>query len=107
MGLPESAPEVAETGVTFEENALLKARAAVAATGMPSVADDSGLSVDALNAMPGVLSARWSGLPAGDPSRMRPTSNSSSRSCARSRPSVAARRSSALQPSRSRMDVSS
>jgi XTP/dITP diphosphohydrolase len=69
VGLPESAPEVAETGVTFEENALLKAHAAVVATGTVAVADDSGLSVDALNGMPGVLSARWSGLPAGDPSR--------------------------------------
>jgi XTP/dITP diphosphohydrolase len=69
VGLPESAPEVAETGVTFEENALLKAHAAVAATGMVSVADDSGLSVEALSGMPGVLSARWSGLPAGDPTR--------------------------------------
>jgi XTP/dITP diphosphohydrolase len=69
VGLPESAPEVAETGVTFEENALLKAHAAVAATGMASVADDSGLAVEALNGMPGVLSARWSGLPAGDPTR--------------------------------------
>jgi XTP/dITP diphosphohydrolase len=46
---------------TFEGNALLKARAGVAATGLPSVADDSGLCVDALNGMPGVLSARWSG----------------------------------------------
>ncbi|WP_216215521.1 RdgB/HAM1 family non-canonical purine NTP pyrophosphatase [Amycolatopsis aidingensis] len=53
--------EVAETGATFEENALLKARAAAEATGLPSVADDSGLVVDALNGMPGVLSARWSG----------------------------------------------
>ncbi len=69
VALPDSAPEVAETGETFEENALLKARAAVAATGLVAVADDSGLSVDALNGMPGVLSARWSGLPAGDPTR--------------------------------------
>jgi XTP/dITP diphosphohydrolase len=68
-GLPESAPDVAETGVTFEENALLKAHAAVVATGMVAVADDSGLAVDALNGMPGVLSARWSGLPQGDPTR--------------------------------------
>jgi XTP/dITP diphosphohydrolase len=69
IGLPESAPEVAETGATFEENALLKAHAAVAETGLPAVADDSGLTVDALNGMPGVLSARWSGLPAQDPTR--------------------------------------
>ncbi len=54
--------EPAETEPTFEGNALLKARAAVAATGLPSLADDSGLCVDALNGMPGVLSARWSGL---------------------------------------------
>lgn len=54
-------PEVAETGVTFTENALLKARAVAAFTGLPAVADDSGLCADALNGMPGVLSARWSG----------------------------------------------
>jgi XTP/dITP diphosphohydrolase len=53
--------EPAETEATFEGNALIKARAAVAATGLPSLADDSGLCVDALNGMPGVLSARWSG----------------------------------------------
>jgi XTP/dITP diphosphohydrolase len=50
-----------ETGATFEENALAKARDAFRASGLPSVADDSGLEVDALNGMPGVLSARWSG----------------------------------------------
>ncbi|WP_264990522.1 RdgB/HAM1 family non-canonical purine NTP pyrophosphatase [Mycobacterium kiyosense] len=50
-----------ETGATFEDNALAKARDAFAATGLPSVADDSGLEVAALNGMPGVLSARWSG----------------------------------------------
>jgi XTP/dITP diphosphohydrolase len=54
-------PEVAETGLTFTENALLKARAVAAYTGLPAVADDSGLCVDALNGMPGVLSARWAG----------------------------------------------
>ena len=54
-------PEAQETGATFAENALAKARDAAAATGLPSVADDSGLAVDALNGMPGVLSARWSG----------------------------------------------
>jgi XTP/dITP diphosphohydrolase len=54
-------PEAPETGATFEENALLKAREAVRHTGLPAVADDSGLTVDALNGMPGVLSARWSG----------------------------------------------
>jgi XTP/dITP diphosphohydrolase len=63
LGLVDVAPyeEPAETEPTFEGNALLKARAAVAATGLPSLADDSGLCVDALNGMPGVLSARWSG----------------------------------------------
>jgi XTP/dITP diphosphohydrolase len=54
-------PEAPETGATFEENALAKARDAAAATGLPAIADDSGLAVDALNGMPGVLSARWSG----------------------------------------------
>ena len=54
-------PEEPETGATFAENALAKARDAAKATGLASVADDSGLAVDALNGMPGVLSARWSG----------------------------------------------
>jgi XTP/dITP diphosphohydrolase len=54
-------PEAPETGATFEENALLKAREAVRYTGLPAVADDSGLTVDALNGMPGIFSARWSG----------------------------------------------
>ncbi|MGD9530517.1 RdgB/HAM1 family non-canonical purine NTP pyrophosphatase [Pseudonocardia sp.] len=54
-------PEAPETGATFAENALAKARDAVAATGLPTIADDSGLTVDALNGMPGVLSARWCG----------------------------------------------
>src|SRR3954453_7281712 len=54
-------PEAPETGATFEENALLKAREAVRHTGLPAVADDSGLTVDALNGMPGIFSARWSG----------------------------------------------
>ena len=53
--------EPVEDQPTFEGNALLKARAGLAATGLPSLADDSGLCVDALNGMPGVLSARWSG----------------------------------------------
>ena len=53
--------EPAETEPSFEGNALIKARACVAATGLPSLADDSGLCVDALKGMPGVLSARWSG----------------------------------------------
>ncbi|MCU0300846.1 MAG: RdgB/HAM1 family non-canonical purine NTP pyrophosphatase [Candidatus Nanopelagicales bacterium] len=54
-------PDVAETGTTFAANALLKARAVAAHTNLPSVADDSGLCVDALNGMPGILSARWAG----------------------------------------------
>ena len=62
-GLDEfpGAPDVPETGATFEANALLKARAIADYTGLPAVADDSGLCVDALNGMPGVLSARWAG----------------------------------------------
>jgi XTP/dITP diphosphohydrolase len=58
--------EPVEDQPTFEGNALLKARAGVVATELPSVADDSGLCVDALNGMPGVLSARWSGPPKSD-----------------------------------------
>jgi XTP/dITP diphosphohydrolase len=54
-------PEVPETGATFAENALLKARATAAATGLAAAADDSGLCVEALGGMPGVLSARWAG----------------------------------------------
>jgi XTP/dITP diphosphohydrolase len=54
-------PEVAETGFTFADNALLKARAVAEFTGLPAVADDSGLCVDALHGMPGIFSARWSG----------------------------------------------
>jgi XTP/dITP diphosphohydrolase len=53
--------EAPETGATFEANALAKARDAFAATGLATVADDSGLEVAALNGMPGVLSARWAG----------------------------------------------
>ncbi len=64
-------PEVAETGATFAENALLKARAVAAFTGLPAVADDSGLCVDALNGMPGVLSARWSGRHGDDEGNLR------------------------------------
>ncbi|RZS89963.1 XTP/dITP diphosphohydrolase [Motilibacter rhizosphaerae] len=54
-------PEVVEDGLTFTENALLKARAAVQATGLPAIADDSGICVDVLGGMPGIFSARWSG----------------------------------------------
>lgn len=63
IGLNDVPPfeEAPETAPTFEENALAKAQDAALATGLPSVADDSGLAVDALNGMPGVLSARWAG----------------------------------------------
>ncbi|WIM67246.1 RdgB/HAM1 family non-canonical purine NTP pyrophosphatase [Corynebacterium breve] len=54
-------PEPVEDGLTFAENALIKARAGVRETGLACIADDSGLAVEALNGMPGVLSARWSG----------------------------------------------
>ena len=65
LGLDDVTPygEPVEDQPTFEGNALLKARAGLSATGMPALADDSGLCVDALNGMPGVLSARWSGPP--------------------------------------------
>ena len=68
VGLDDVDPydEPVEDRPTFEGNALLKARAAVTATGLASIADDSGLCVDALNGMPGVLSARWSGPPKSD-----------------------------------------
>src|SRR4051794_5029559 len=64
LGLADVTPydEPAETEPTFEGNALIKARACLEVTGLPSLADDSGLCVDALNGMPGVLSARWSGV---------------------------------------------
>jgi XTP/dITP diphosphohydrolase len=63
VSLNDVAPfeEAPETGATFEDNALAKARDAFTATGLASVADDSGLQVSALGGMPGVLSARWSG----------------------------------------------
>ena len=63
LGLDDVAAydEPVEDEPTFDGNALLKARAGLAATGLPSLADDSGLCVDALNGMPGVLSARWAG----------------------------------------------
>ncbi len=54
--------DVDETGSTFEENALLKARQMCAASGIPAIADDSGLCVDYLNGAPGIFSARWSGI---------------------------------------------
>ncbi|MEW2483346.1 RdgB/HAM1 family non-canonical purine NTP pyrophosphatase [Mycobacterium sp. NPDC049093] len=64
VSLADVAPfdEAPETGATFEDNALAKARDGFRATGLACVADDSGISVDALNGMPGVLSARWSGV---------------------------------------------
>ncbi|KNX36696.1 RdgB/HAM1 family non-canonical purine NTP pyrophosphatase [Luteipulveratus halotolerans] len=57
----EGVPEVAETGVTFEENSRLKSQAVAKATNLPAIADDSGLTVDVLGAAPGVWSAMWSG----------------------------------------------
>lgn len=54
-------PDVPETGLTFAANALLKAHAIARATGLPAIADDSGLCVEALNGMPGIFSARWAG----------------------------------------------
>ena len=66
-----SVPDVAETGATFADNALLKARAVAAATGLVAVADDSGLTVQALNGMPGVLSARWAGSHGDDVANLR------------------------------------
>jgi XTP/dITP diphosphohydrolase len=71
LGEFPGAPDVPETGATFAENALLKARAIAAFTGWPAVADDSGLSVDALNGMPGVLSARWAGGHGDDQANLR------------------------------------
>ena len=62
----ESYDEPVEDAPDFAGNAMLKARAGLAATGLPSLADDSGLCVDALNQMPGVLSARWAGEPRSD-----------------------------------------
>ncbi|WP_262281592.1 RdgB/HAM1 family non-canonical purine NTP pyrophosphatase [Micromonospora sp. MA102] len=57
----EEYPELPESGLTFGENALIKAREGCRRTGLPTIADDSGLAVDALNGMPGVFSARWAG----------------------------------------------
>lgn len=59
-------PDVPETGVTFEENSLLKARAVAEASGLPAIADDSGLAVDVLGGAPGIFSARWSGVHGND-----------------------------------------
>ena len=68
VGLDEfpSLGEIEETGTTFAENALLKARVVASVTGLPAVADDSGLCVEALGGAPGVRSARWAGEPCDD-----------------------------------------
>jgi XTP/dITP diphosphohydrolase len=58
--------DVEETGKTFEENALLKARYTAEATGLPAISDDSGLCIDALNGDPGIFSARWAGVHGND-----------------------------------------
>jgi XTP/dITP diphosphohydrolase len=73
VGLDDVPPydEVPESGATFEENALIKAREGFARTGLPTVADDSGLTVEALNGMPGILSARWSGRHGNDEANLR------------------------------------
>jgi len=73
IGLDDAVPyeEVPETGATFADNAVTKAQVGAAATGLITVADDSGLEVDALNGMPGVLSARWSGRHGDDGANLR------------------------------------
>ncbi len=73
VGLDEvgAYPEPAETADTFEGNALIKARAAVSATGLPALADDSGIEVDVLRGMPGVRTARWAGAKASDEANRR------------------------------------
>ena len=73
VGLDDVPPyqEAPETGATFADNALLKAREAARHTGLPAVADDSGLTVDALGGMPGVLSARWAGRSRDDDANLR------------------------------------
>ncbi len=68
VGLDPASPDVEETGSTFEENALIKARAASAATGLPALGEDSGIAVDALGGEPGIRSARW--VPGSDADRM-------------------------------------
>ena len=70
VGIAADLQEVEETGTTFAENAYLKAKAACEQTGLPAVADDSGLVVDALNGAPGVYSARYAGPDATDAQRM-------------------------------------
>jgi XTP/dITP diphosphohydrolase len=72
VGMDEfpAVPDVVEDGLTFASNALKKARETASATRLPCVADDSGLCVDALNGMPGVFSARWSGRHGDDPANL-------------------------------------
>lgn len=65
------APEVAEIGLTFEDNALLKARTIAEVTGLAAIADDSGLTVDVLGGMPGIFSARWAGAHGDDAANLR------------------------------------
>jgi XTP/dITP diphosphohydrolase len=73
VGLDDVAPydELPEDGATFADNALLKAREGAKRTGLPTVADDSGIAVDALNGMPGVFSARWAGRHGDDEANLR------------------------------------
>ncbi|MFN2517676.1 MAG: non-canonical purine NTP pyrophosphatase [Jatrophihabitantaceae bacterium] len=73
LGLDDIPPydETPETGATFADNALLKARAGFAHSGLLTIADDSGITVDALNGMPGVLSARWCGRHGDDEANVR------------------------------------
>jgi XTP/dITP diphosphohydrolase len=73
VGLDDVAPyaEMPEDGATFADNALLKAREGARHTGLPTVADDSGIAVDALNGMPGVFSARWAGGHGDDEANLR------------------------------------
>ncbi len=68
---PYDGPQPVEDGLTFAENALIKARAAADHTGRVALADDSGICVDVLNGMPGIFSARWAGLSAGDEANFR------------------------------------
>ena len=67
--IPADFPEIEENGTSFEENAKIKARAVCQATGLPAVADDSGLTVVALDGFPGIHSARWAGPEANDHDR--------------------------------------